>query len=127
MKLFYFYLVFILSNTLVNAQKQASNQNLNLQEQYRLQINKTKNSPKIDGVFDEECWQKAQITSKFWQVFPIDQVKSKNKTEVKMCFDDKFVYIAATCYDVSETYIIQTLSETPTLLTQTVLGLSLTP
>ena len=103
----YFYLTFLLSISQILSAQTETNPT-NLQDQYRLQIKKTTSLPKIDGVLDEECWKTAQTTSEFWQVFPIDKVHSKNKTEVKVCYDDKFLYVSAICFDTDQ-YIIQTL------------------
>lgn len=47
----------------------------------------------LDGSLDESVWQKADAASNFWQYFPLDSVKSPNKTEVKMLYNDQYLYV----------------------------------
>jgi hypothetical protein len=55
----------------------------------------------IDGIGDEAIWSKAQLTSDFVLNAPNDEGKPKNKTEVRLAFDSKNLYVLATCYDDS--------------------------
>jgi hypothetical protein len=47
----------------------------------------------LDGDLDEAIWQTAKKAHDFWQYFPLDSIKSPNKTEVKMFYNDKYLYI----------------------------------
>jgi hypothetical protein len=79
-----------------------------IQDSYRLLINKADTPPDIDGELSEEVWQKAEPAKDFWLKYPRDDQKAPKQTEVRVSYDDRFLYIAATCYDTSS-YVIQTL------------------
>ncbi|MEZ4804196.1 MAG: hypothetical protein R2852_01555 [Bacteroidia bacterium] len=64
----------------------------------------------IDGVIDEESWQKADSVGSFWQNFPYDTSFAQTKTKVKLLADKKYLYIAAICIDrIEGDYVVQTL------------------
>ncbi len=60
---------------------------------------------KIDGILDENIWQKTEALPDFWQFFPKDSVKAKSQTAVKLAYDDKYVYIAAKMLSKGNHYI----------------------
>lgn len=53
----------------------------------------------IDGMLTEEIWKNAKIITKFTQHLPLDTGLAHSKTEVKLAYSDKYLYIAAICYD----------------------------
>ncbi len=61
---------------------------------------------KIDGILDDKTWQNTNPTGEFWQYFPNDTLKAKQQTEVKITFDDKYIYVSAKCYSKNNKYII---------------------
>ena len=75
------------------------------QEQKKtLNITKTENAPKIDGVLDEDVWKTAEVATDFVQFRPEMGVMAKDhqKTEVKMTYDDNAIYVAAYLHDKPE-------------------------
>ncbi|MGB3180722.1 MAG: DUF5916 domain-containing protein [Cyclobacteriaceae bacterium] len=52
----------------------------------------------VDGKLDEQAWQEAQLATGFIQNFPSDSLPAINDTEVKVTFDDRFVYVSAVCH-----------------------------
>lgn len=78
------------------------------QEKYHYSISKTNITPKIDGDLTEPVWQGRDTAQKFAPHWPQDNVPLKRATEVKMTFDDKFLYVAAICRDTNY-HIIQSL------------------
>ena len=60
-------------------------------------IERTSKTPKIDGVLDDETWVNVAVASEFVQYDPEIGAAEKpdQKTEVKMVYDDKAIYIAA--------------------------------
>lgn len=59
---------------------------------------------------NEEIWMNADSIRSFYQNFPYDTAFAKTKTIVKMCSDDKNLYIAAICYDSTVgDYVVQSL------------------
>lgn len=64
----------------------------------------------IDGILNESCWDESEIAENFWQQFPFDSIHSKTKTEVKITYDSKSLYIAAICHDTFPgNYIVESL------------------
>lgn len=79
---------------------------------YALTALKTRESVKIDGELNEPLWNAIKPSENFWQHWPSDKDKAQRRTEVRMAYDEFFIYIAATCFDSTasaENYTIQTL------------------
>ena len=72
------------------------------EDQPCLKINQTNEAIKLDGIMDEEIWQKADVAQNFWQNFPMDTSRSIAESEIRMTYDDQFIYIFAKCYSTSE-------------------------
>lgn len=75
---------------------------------YELPIVFTDEKIEIDGQLDESIWRTTQAARQFWVQQPIDGVPASKKTEVRMAYNDRFVYLSAICWD-DEDYVIQTL------------------
>lgn len=74
------------------------------QDKKKLNIERTNQAPKIDGILDDTVWEHAEIATDFIQFRP-DVGKAStldNKTIVKMAYDDTGIYIAAYMYDDPE-------------------------
>ncbi len=65
---------------------------------YRLNIRKTTATITIDGVIDEQAWKETDVAKDFFMVLPEDTGKAEQLSEVRMCYDDKHIYLAATFY-----------------------------
>lgn len=75
-----------------------------------LKIQKAEGKIKVDGVLDEPDWEKAEIAGDFFQSFPADTSYAQTKTEVRVTYDDNYLYIAAICYDeVEGDFVIESL------------------
>ena len=72
-------------------------------------IRKVSSNIILDGLHDEPDWQLAHKVSDFYMNYPYDTAKTTWQTEVRMCFDNKKLYIALRCYEKKEDYIIQSL------------------
>jgi len=86
-------------------------QNINIdnyQKEYQIHISTIKSPVKIDGILDDSIWQYAEKKSDFFLKFPTDVGKPKNKTIVQVAADDKFLYVAFTCFDSGKN-IVQSL------------------
>ncbi|HTG91392.1 MAG TPA: carbohydrate binding family 9 domain-containing protein, partial [Pyrinomonadaceae bacterium] len=55
--------------------------------------------PVIDGKLDDEVWTTAAVFKDFYQVQPGDNLIPQNKTEVRLGYDSRFLYIAFHCFD----------------------------
>lgn len=53
----------------------------------------------IDGVLDEPEWQKAAVATDFIQSSPNVGEPASQRTEVRVIYDDFYLYIGAICYD----------------------------
>lgn len=75
-----------------------------------LSIKKAKGKIIVDGKLDDVDWQSAQVADQFFQQFPSDTSYSITTTEVKVTFDDNFLYVGAICHDTLKgKYVIQSL------------------
>jgi hypothetical protein len=75
-----------------------------------LSLKKATGIIELNGILDEADWQKAEIAGDFYQNFPADTSFAKTKTEVKVTYDDNFIYVGAICYDdMGSNYVIQSL------------------
>lgn len=70
------------------------------------QVKFTTEKIKIDGVLDEQTWATVPTIGTFWQYFPSDTLKAVYKTEVKLTFDDKNIYVSAKCHAQHKNYVV---------------------
>jgi hypothetical protein len=62
----------------------------------------------IDGQLNEKIWQQAQINNQFIQNFPNDTILAVSKTNVQLVYNDKYLFVAVTCFDeLPGKYIVQ--------------------
>lgn len=65
---------------------------------------------RIDGVLDEAEWQQASLTDQFVNHFPDDKGVAKNKTEVRIMFNERFLYVGVVChFEAGHKPVIQSL------------------
>ncbi|GHM98590.1 hypothetical protein WSM22_00800 [Cytophagales bacterium WSM2-2] len=76
-----------------------------------LHIKKATGPIKLDGIMNEPDWQAAEVAGHFKQMFPFDSSYSIVKTEIRMTYDDRFIYIFGTMYnnDSSRKYVTPSL------------------
>ena len=60
----------------------------------------------IDGVLDEDIWKRAFPASGFIQADPLEGVPATESTEVRVAYDDDYLYIGALCRDVDPEDIV---------------------
>jgi hypothetical protein len=65
----------------------------------KLPAKRTTASFKIDGNLDEAAWKDAPLATDFTEYRPNFGAKEKNKTEVRILYDNNFIYIGGYCYD----------------------------
>jgi len=56
----------------------------------------------VDGVLDEAAWAMAEISNSFIQQFPDEGDPATEKTEVRMVYDNNFLYISAIMYETTK-------------------------
>ncbi|MFZ6013172.1 MAG: DUF5916 domain-containing protein [Bacteroidota bacterium] len=74
-----------------------------------LSIKKVKNAIKLDGVLDEPDWQIAEIAKDFFMNYPVDTIAPTFPSEVRVAFDEHFLYFGIICYDDQTPHIVQSL------------------
>ena len=74
---------------------------------------RTQETPKIDGILSDNCWENLQIANNFTQINPNNGAKEKHqqRTEVKICYDDKNLYFGIMMYDNAPDSILKELSK----------------
>lgn len=105
MRHFYLFLLICTMPICVDLNAQNSNKDLS---NYQLKISRATDPIQLDGLLEENSWQNADVATDFWMQFPKDNIRADPRTEIRMTYDDKNVYIAAICYDVQQ-YVVQTL------------------
>lgn len=53
----------------------------------------------LDGVLDEEVWQRAEPATHFWQFAPQDRIPATERTEIRVVQDEHALYFGIICYD----------------------------
>lgn len=71
-----------------------------LAQQPGLHIKRATGNIVVDGEMNEADWNDADVASQFKQYFPFDSSYSKVNTEVRMTYDDRFIYVFATMYNL---------------------------
>jgi hypothetical protein len=66
---------------------------------FDMQVLKIDQPMRIDGYIDEEAWEHAEVIAGFVQQFPDEGNVATEMTEVKMMYDDDFLYISAVLYE----------------------------
>ena len=65
---------------------------------YQYHIFLTNDDIKVDGIAEESVWQNAQVATDFFMVQPIDTSFARTRTDVRMTYDQKNLYILVTNY-----------------------------
>jgi hypothetical protein len=71
---------------------------------------KSTSSISIDGKLDDEAWSQVEWGGDYIQREPYDNQAPTQKTDFKVLYDDKFLYIAAKCYDTEPDEIVRRMS-----------------
>jgi len=73
-----------------------------------IEIVRTPTPPTIDGVLDEEVWDRAAVIDNLTQVEPVEGVPPTRRTEIRILYDARFIYFGVRCYDSEPDRIIAT-------------------
>ena len=63
---------------------------------YQLQKNEV---VKLDGKLDEAVWKSVAPHTNFFQTQPFDNVAAHLRTEVRVMYDERFLYVGVTGFD----------------------------
>jgi len=67
-------------------------------------------APVLDGKTDDPAWQNAQVIDQFLQYQPKKGAETRFKTEVRVTYDDKYIYVLGRMYDPAPDSIVSLLS-----------------
>ncbi len=67
-------------------------------------------APVLDGKTDDPAWQNAQVIDQFLEYEPKKGAETRFKTEVRVTYDDKNLYVLARMYDPAPDSIVSLLS-----------------
>ena len=56
-------------------------------------------APVIDGKVDDDVWQNAEVITDFIQAEPFEGRPATEKTEVRIVYDNRNVYVGVICFD----------------------------
>ncbi len=77
---------------------------------FEYHIQKTTGPIRIDGVDDDAAWMPCEVAKDFYMVLPMDTSMAKVRTEVRMTYDEKNIYLQAVCYhEVGAKYTVESL------------------
>ena len=68
---------------------------------------RTDKPPKIDGRLDEPMWAAIEPITDFTQYEPVNGEPATERTEVRICYDDNFLYFGVRAYDSPCTRLIR--------------------
>src|SRR6267378_7840268 len=71
---------------------------------------RTTTSPVLDGKTDDPAWRDAQVIDQFVEFEPKKGAQTRFKTEVRVTYDDKNLYILARMFDPAPDSIVSLLS-----------------
>jgi hypothetical protein len=72
--------------------------------------NRASTAPVLDGKTDDPAWQSAQVIDQFLEYQPKKGVATRFKTEVRVTYDDKYIYVLGRMYDPAPDSIVSLLS-----------------
>ena len=65
----------------------------------RMTATRTSVAPVIDGLVDEPLWENAEVVSDFLQRNPDNGEPGSERTEVRLLYDDEYIYVGFIMFD----------------------------
>ena len=96
------------------------------QEQFRLNVDRSSERVRIDGVPDEPVWKSAAPATRFREKWPNDKDMAKRQTEVRAAFDDTYLYFFIVARDTNR-YVAQTLKRDAGLYESDAVSIAIDP
>src|SRR5258705_4375362 len=72
-------------------------------------VNKTHSKIIVDGILDEDIWKATSVADSFINKWPTDNGKAKLQTEVRIAYDDQYIYFGIKAYLADKGPVIQSL------------------
>ncbi len=74
-----------------------------------INISKTVEPIKLDGLLDENIWGKAVKNTDFWMKFPSNESLGEPKTEIQVTYDEKYLYFGVLVHESEGGNMVQSL------------------
>jgi len=75
-----------------------------------LSATRTEVPPAIDGDISEPVWARAEVADDFVQVQPHESQPPTERTEIRILYDDSFLYVAARMHDTDSARVVRRLT-----------------
>src|SRR5436190_3906599 len=96
------------------------------QERKEFKILRTSEPPKIDGVLSDEVWKQEALLLGEWVSYnPLRGGRSEFRTDVRIAYDDRYIYFAFHCFDNEPDKIRTTISRRDTAFNDDWIAMSL--
>ena len=90
------------------AEAQAPAHQHGIGDEHQIEAKRASAAPAIDGVLDEAVWQGATVVDSFTQQEPSDGAPATERTEVRVLYDVKYLYIGVRALDSDPRGVIAT-------------------
>src|SRR6266566_6671006 len=77
-------------------------------EKYTVDARLTDRAPRLDGILDEPAWQTAAVLDQFIQQEPRIGEPATERTEVRVMYDSRHLYVAVHAFDTNPSGIVAT-------------------
>ena len=64
-----------------------------------IRVSHVDQAPRLDGLLDDACWQRAAALTNFTQVLPVAGARPSERTEVRFVYTRDVLFIAIRCFD----------------------------
>lgn len=99
---------------------------LDAQDRPQFRVTRASQPPVIDGLLNDEVWNEDPLKTGDWLSYnPLYGDKLAQRTEVRVAYDDRYLYFAFHCYDAEPDKIRTTISRRDTVFNDDWVGLSL--
>jgi hypothetical protein len=78
-------------------------------ESLSLNIKKSVDEIKLDGLLNENSWKTADLGTNFWMKFPTNDSVANVQTEVQFTYNEKYIYISLKVYESKPGYLVTSL------------------
>jgi hypothetical protein len=96
------------------------------QSRPELRVSRAAQAPKIDGDLHDEAWSGSPLETTDWLSYnPLYGTKMPQRTEVRITYDDRYLYFAFHCIDSEPDKIRSTISRRDNVFSDDWVGLSL--
>jgi hypothetical protein len=81
------------------------------QDRPDFRINRAQTPPKIDAILDDETWERPPLPLSEWIAYnPLRGGTTDQRTDVRVAYDDRYIYFAFHCFDTEPSKIRTTIS-----------------